>query len=102
MATVTDIIHVLAEELGFVVEPLKSRLRHYIIRRPSKNPSYKTQYTTMWIKGETCNIEGYDQVKVLLCDPRSIEQLVELIEKPGVLMGSHKSIDDYIGDRLDD
>jgi hypothetical protein len=96
-----DVMRALTDGLGFVLEETQFRPDSFIIRRPSLNPAYKTEYCQITMDGEMVTVIGCDgQCDIFLADPMSIDQLVAVVNNPGFLMGSYRPLDAPMATRL--
>lgn len=114
--TEADLIEMLVTELGFSLESTQFNKDEYIVRRPSHNPSYKTEYTTMCIDGDIVKfyvrgdpdesdnsrrgLRASKIIRIYLADPQCFDQLREMLSDSKVLFGSYASMEVPIAKHL--
>jgi hypothetical protein len=110
-----NLIGLLVSELGFTVDEAQFNRHDYTIRRPipADNPrramGWKSEYTTVSVKGEVVVVTIADMNSnsaripityrhILLADPDCFEQLRKILDIPGALQGSMVSTStaDYV------
>ncbi len=87
--TKEDLLNMIVNEFGFVLSLNRYSRDRYVIKRPSKNPSYRTEYTFISITDEFVKVEKFDEI--LLSSPMMFEKLTTIFENVKYC-GSHASV----------
>jgi hypothetical protein len=99
--TAIDLITLVAEEFHFEVEAAQFRFDDIIIRRISKNPSYRTEYALVRLEGDIITVTGSSKSEQFsLCNPGVFEQLSLVLDSSVFLCGSLATMDVPVANRV--
>lgn len=92
-----QLLDMIAEELGFVVESAQWSQDVYIIRRPSRNPRYKTEYASVTVVGDIITIQSFSET---LARPDVFKVIADVLESPNFLSGSLAPMEKPVGNKF--